>query len=73
MTKEVEQPAAEPGPVDGQYKFEISFKILGNEIIGIKVAANTITNKWLLGGITTLLLLTAAFIFFGDAITGIAR
>lgn len=46
--------------------FEISARILGNELFALRLAANNFKDKWLLTGIVSTLLLTWIVSAYGD-------
>jgi hypothetical protein len=50
------------------YDFELALRILGNEVIGVRLSASTIKNKWLLVGFLGFFSFLAAVIVFGDDI-----
>jgi hypothetical protein len=49
-------------------KFEISARVLGNELIAFKMAADNRNNKWLLAGLVSIAFLIWAIATFGPVI-----
>lgn len=57
-------------PVDmPEGKMEISLRVLGNELIGVKMIVDDFKMKWALIGVAGLGVLLAAVSYFGPAIT----
>jgi|TARA_B110000438_G_scaffold32500_1_gene32100 hypothetical protein len=52
-------------PEDDDGKLEISLRVLGNELIGIKMIVDDFKMKWLVVGVTTLIALGWAISNFG--------
>jgi len=58
-------------PVDmPEGKMELSLRVLGNELIGIKMVVDDFKMKWALIGVAGIALLLAAVSYFGPAISG---
>jgi hypothetical protein len=52
-------------------KMELSFRVLGNEMIGIKMVVDDMKMKWVFIGMLAILVMTWAAAEFGSVITGI--
>ena len=50
------------------YDFELALRILGNEVIGVRLSASTIKNKWLLVGFLGFFSFLTAVVIFGEDI-----
>ena len=58
-------------PIDmPEGKMEISLRVLGNELVGIKMVVDDFKMKWALIGVAGIAVLLAAVSYFGPAITG---
>lgn len=58
-------------PIDmPEGKMEISLRVLGNELVGIKMVVDDFKMKWALIGVAGIAILLAAISYFGPAITG---
>lgn len=53
-------------------KMEISLRVLGNELVGIKMVVDDFKMKWALIGIAGVGILLAAVSYFGPTIASIA-
>ena len=51
-------------------KMELQFRVLGNEMIGIKMVVDDMKMKWVFIGLLAILVMTWAAAEFGNAITG---
>ena len=51
-------------------KMELQFRVLGNEMIGIKMIVDDMKMKWVFIGLLAILVMTWAAAEFGNAITG---
>jgi hypothetical protein len=59
-------------PVDmPEGKMELSLRVLGNELIGIKMIVDDFKTKWLVFGVVTIIAVFAAVAKFGPAIVGL--
>lgn len=59
-------------PVDmPEGKMELSLRVLGNELIGIKMIVDDFKIKWLVFGVVTIIAVFAAVAKFGPAIVGL--
>ena len=57
-------------PVDmPEGKMELSLRVLGNELIGIKMVVDDFKMKWALIGVLGIAILLGAVSYFGPAIT----
>lgn len=60
-------------PIDmPEGKMELSLRVLGNELIGIKMVVDDFKMKWALIGVLGLAILLAAVSYFGPVITAMA-
>ena len=58
-------------PIDmPEGKMEISLRVLGNELVGIKMVVDDFKMKWALIGVAGIAVLLAAVSYFGPVITG---
>lgn len=58
-------------PIDmPEGKMEISLRVLGNELVGIKMVVDDFKMKWALIGVVGIAVLLGAVSYFGPAITG---
>lgn len=58
-------------PIDmPEGKMELSLRVLGNELVGIKMVVDDFKMKWALIGVIGLVVLLAGISYFGPAITG---
>ena len=51
-------------------KMELQFRVLGNDMIGIKMIVDDMKMKWVFIGLLAILVMTWAAAEFGNAITG---
>ena len=59
-----------PDDLTPEGKMELQFRVLGNEMIGIKMIVDDMKMKWVFIGLFTILVMTWAAAEFGEAITG---
>jgi len=58
-------------PIDmPEGKMEISLRVLGNELVGIKMVVDDFKMKWALIGVVGIAVILGAVSYFGPAITG---
>ena len=58
-------------PIDmPEGKMELSLRVLGNELVGIKMVVDDFKMKWALIGVIGLVVLLAGISYFGPTITG---
>ena len=55
-------------PEDDDGKLEISLRVLGNELIGIKMVVDDFKMKWLIFGVITIVALSYCFTTFGPVL-----
>ena len=59
-------------PIDmPEGKMEFSLRVLGNELIGIKMTVDDFKMKWMAFGVIAIVVVTAAVSTFGPAIAGL--
>jgi len=59
-------------PIDmPEGKMEMSLRVLGNELIGIKMTVDDFKMKWMAFGVIAIVVVTAAVSTFGPAIAGL--
>ena len=59
-------------PIDmPEGKMEMSIRVLGNELIGIKMTVDDFKMKWMAFGVIAIVVVTAAVSTFGPAIAGL--
>ena len=61
----------DPDDLTTEGKMELQFRVLGNEMIGIKMIVDDMKMKWVFIGLFTILVMTWAAAEFGEAITGV--
>jgi len=59
-----------PDDLTPEGKMELQFRVLGNEMIGIKMIVDDMKMKWVFIGLLAILVMTWAAAEFGNAITG---
>ena len=59
-------------PIDmPEGKMEMSLRVLGNELIGIKMTVDDFKMKWMAFGVIAIVVVTAAVSTFGPSIAGL--
>ena len=59
-------------PIDmPEGKMEMSLRVLGNELIGIRMTVDDFKMKWMAFGVIAIVVVTAAVSTFGPAIAGL--
>ena len=59
-----------PDDLTPEGKMELQLRVLGNEMIGIKMIVDDMKMKWVFIGLLAILVMTWAAAEFGNAITG---
>lgn len=59
-----------PDDLTPEGKMELQFRVLGNEMIGIKMIVDDMKMKWVFIGLLAILVMTWAAAEFGNAIMG---
>jgi hypothetical protein len=54
--------------VEEDYDFELALRLLGNEVIAVRLSASTIKNKWLLVGFLSFFFFLTGIAVFGEDI-----
>jgi len=61
-------------PIDlPEGKMEMSLRVLGNELIGIKMTVDDFKMKWMAFGVIAIVVVTAAVSTFGPGIAGLVN
>ena len=63
-------PNVNPDDMTPEGKMELQFRVLGNEMIGIKMIVDDMKMKWVFIGLLSILVMTWAAAEFGEAVTG---
>ena len=63
-------PNVNPDDMTPESKMELQFRVLGNEMIGIKMIVDDMKMKWVFIGLLGILIMTWAAAEFGNVIMG---
>lgn len=70
----MEDPLKPNVPIDmPEGKMEISLRVLGNELVGIKMTVDDFKMKWAIIGVAGIAILLAAVSYFGPALQALAQ
>ena len=50
------------------HTFELVIRILGNEILGVKLSVSSFTNKWVIASVISVIILSGGLFIFGSEI-----
>lgn len=70
----MEEPLKPNTPIDmPEGKMEISLRVLGNELVGIKMTVDDFKMKWAIIGVVGIAILLGAVSYFGPALQALAQ